>query len=109
MGIIMDTDKIRDALYKDGYPHTPELEKTIDRLSLLEGEAKDMLLAWLNYGIEPKFENVGGINSNDLSQKVEMKSAAIILAFDMLIKYPETSSFYNELLTKRIQYQPQKL
>ena len=105
----MDTNKIRNALYMDGYPHTPELEKTIKRLSLLEGEAKDMLLAWVNYGIEPKFGNVEGINSNDLSQKVEMKSAAIILAFDMLVKYPETSSFYKRLLTKRMQYQPQKL
>lgn len=105
----MDTDKIRNALYMDGYPHTPELEKTIIRLSLLEGEAKDMLLAWVNYGIEPKFENVEGINSNDLSQKVEMKSVAIILAFDMLVKYPEMSSFYKRLLTKRIQYQPHKL
>lgn len=109
MGIIMDINKIREALVKEAYPQTAEFEKTIDRLTLLGGEAKDLLLAWINYGIEPTFSNFEGINSKDLRERVGMKSAAIILAFDMLKKHPETASFYNKLINKRIRYQPQKL
>lgn len=109
MGISMDTNKIREALIKEAYPKTPEFEKTVDRLSHLEGEAKDMLLAWINYGIEPIFSNFEGINSDDLREKVGMKTAAIILAFDMLTKHPETTSFYERLIHKHLQYKPQKL
>ena len=105
----MDTNKIREALVNDTYPQTLELEMTVKRLSQLKGEAKDMLFAWINYGIEPIFSNFEGINSDDLREKVGMKTAAIILAFDMLTKHPETASFYERLIHKHLQYKPQRL
>lgn len=103
----MDKVAIKDALIRDGYPDNDATDVTVERLFNLQDESKDMLTGWLNYGVAPEFNSINGINSTDLRNKVEMKNGAIVLAFDMLVNHPETSSMFKKLINKQVKYKPQ--
>ena len=102
----MVKDNIIQALLKEGYSQDSGFDETVDRLFSLEGEPHDMLAAWIRFDIEPKF-NCEGIDSTLLRSKKKKKNAAIILAFDMLKRFPESSLMFNKLMKQRTIYKPQ--
>lgn len=103
----MDKNVIKEALIKDGYPQSAEINDTVERLSLLQDESKDKLIGWLNFGIRPEFEPINGIDSSILRETLGMKEAAIILAYDMLKHHPETVTLFRKLTTNQVKYKPQ--
>lgn len=105
--MIMDNDSLKSILIKEGYPNNSELDKTINRLLNLEGESKDMLIAWLSYHIQPDFEPINGISSALLRVRVGMKAPAIILAFDMLVRFPDSVVVFNKLINRNVIYKSQ--
>lgn len=106
IGHNMNYTEIKTALLNDGYKDTPELDKTIRRLLFLDGEVKEMLHAWISYGIFPSFI-YQGIDSNTLHISLGMKAPAIILAFYMLQIQPKSKELYLRLLKRNIEYKLQ--
>lgn len=104
----MDKVSLKSILLENGYPVNSELDDTVHRLLNLDGESKDMLIAWLKYHIQPKFEYINGITSTQLQERVGMKAPALILAFDMLTRFPESADIFSKLINKNVIYKPQK-
>lgn len=103
----MTREEIKNALLECGYPQTNGLERTLDRLLSLNGEPFDMLRGWVKFKILPNFDFSSQVNSQLLYDELCFKAPAIILAYDMLIKDPESEKLYIRLLTKNMIFNPQ--
>lgn len=100
---------VRLRLREAGYPDTPGLDKTVNRLVSLEGEAKAMLNKWLRNDEKVSFSEIEGIDSAFLRNNLEMKEPAIIIAYAMLKSDPISNSEYlKNLVTNRNLFKPNK-
>lgn len=89
----IDRILLRQSLSREGYPERM-LDSTVHSLLQLEGKAAAMLEAWLNKGTKPEFDNIEGVNSDLLRNRLRMKEPAIILSYGMLVNNPSRSSRY---------------
>lgn len=103
----MTHEEIKTALIEAGYPDNRSLSATVDRLLVLQGEAADMLNAWIKFNVSPTFNYSEQINSQMLYEYLQFKEPAVILAFDMLSRVPGAEEFYLKLLTKNMNFNSQ--
>lgn len=82
---------LRQRLVQEGYSEHI-LDKTVDNLLQLKGGAAAMLNSWLNKGVRPEFDNIEGISSRFLRERLKMKEPAIILSYGMLTNNPIATS-----------------
>lgn len=97
----IDRQELKNRLIQEGYVEAFGLDQTIDRLLNLDGKAAEMLKAWMNDGIIPEFDEIEGIGSKVLREKLKMKEPAIILSYGMLLKDPKANSIHLKNLLKR--------
>ena len=103
----MTKDDIKIRLISIGYPQTPGLDQTVDRLIGFTGEPKEMLEAWMERVVVPEFDSIYGISSSFLREKLGMKDPAIIIAFAMLLDNPkENADYLKQLVEKRFDFNP---
>ncbi|MBO5181306.1 MAG: hypothetical protein J6B92_05385 [Paraprevotella sp.] len=101
----IDRQELKNHLIQEGYVEAFGLEQTIDRLLNLEGEAAELLKAWMDEGIIPEFDEIEGIDSKILREQLKMKEPAIILSYGMLLNAPKASSIHlKKMLKHRIVY-----
>lgn len=92
-GKTIDRISLRQSLIREGYPEAM-LDSTVHNLLQLEGRAASMLYSWLNKGTKPEFDDIEGINSDILRNRLKMKEPAIILSYGMLVNNPSRNSRY---------------
>lgn len=98
---------IRLRLRETGYPETPGLTDTVNRLATLDGEPKKMLDSWLRNNEEVIFSPIKGIDAAFLREKLGMKEPAIIISFAMLQNSPTSNSeYFKKLATQRNSFKP---
>lgn len=101
----IDRKELKNRLIQEGYVEAFGLDQTIDRLLNLDGKAEKMLKAWMEEGVIPEFDEIEGIDSKVLREKLSMKDPAIILSYGMLQKDPKANSIHlKNLLTRRMIY-----
>lgn len=96
------SDMTRQRLLADGYEDLPTTDDTVKRLLSLKGKAHDMLTAWAEHGKRPEFGPINGIDSDFLRQRLQMKDAAVIIAYAMLLDNPEENAVYFKHLADNI-------
>lgn len=97
----IDRLELKNRLIQEGYVESFGLDQTIDRLLNLDGKAAEMLKVWMDEGIIPVFDEIEGIDSKVLREKLKMKEPAIILSYGMLQKNPKANSIHLKNLLKR--------
>ena len=103
----MDKEQLKSKLIANGYPPNHSVDMTCQRLLWLRGKPAEMLKMWYDKGIEPKFDAIGGIDSNFLKEKLLMKAPAIIIAYAMLLNSPkENSAYFKQLVYRRKEFKP---
>lgn len=103
-------DIIKQCLLADGYADSQATNDTVLRLLSLKGKARVMLKEWVELGKEPQFESINGVDSCFLRQRLKMKSAALILAYAMLLDAPiENADYFKHLSNNIIGFYPSKL
>ena len=99
----INRQELKNRLLQEGYVEDYGLDKTIDNLLGLNGEAAKMLQEWVDHGKVPEFEAIEGIDSNTLRVKLGMKEPAIILSYGMLKMDPKINSIHlKNLLNRRM-------
>lgn len=89
---MLNKDKLKQLLIQDGYEEANGLDRTVDNLMNLTGDAANKLAEWVNNGVQPYFEPIEGIDSSILRDQLQMKDAAIILSYGMLLLDPKGNS-----------------
>lgn len=98
----IDRQELKKRLIKEGYVEAFALDRTVDNLLALDGNARKMLEEWLFYNESPNFDAIEGIDSVMLREQLKMKEPAIILSYGMLQKDVKINSGYlRNLLTHR--------
>ena len=103
----LSKEEIKHHILLEGYSSFSGTDKTVERLFALKGEPKEMLEAWIKFNISPSFKIDDELNSDMLYQRLDFKKPAVILAYDMLLRFPDSKKFYLNLLTKNMIYKPQ--
>lgn len=99
---IIDKQKLKKRLIEEGYVEAFALDRTVDYLLALDGNARKMLEGWLFNNESPNFDAIEGIDSVMLREQMKMKNPAIILSYGMLLKDAKMNSGYlKSLLTHR--------
>lgn len=105
----INKEKLKERLLQEGYVEANGLNMTIERLANLKGNAFEMLVDWMDKGIQPEFEAIEGISSTMLREKLQMKEPAIILSYGMLLADPKNAAIrLKSLLSRRFYYHPKK-
>lgn len=99
----MEKKTLKQRLIDDGYPETPGLDATVDRLLNFKGNPAQMFEEWYTTKKLPTFEPIDGIDAQYLRQNLRMKDPAIIIAYAMMIdNRKENVPYLKELAQNRI-------
>lgn len=96
----INRQELKSRLVQEGYVEANGVERTLDNLLNLKGEAAKMLLNWFKDGETPEFEMIEGIDSLYLREILKMKDPAIILSYGMLLNDPKRNSAFLKNIKK---------
>lgn len=103
----IDSSILKRRLYEEGYDDNSISDNLICRLQNLDDEDTELLINWVENNRLIQFEPIGGVSSQFLREKLNMKEPAILIAHAMLKESPEeNSSYFNELANNALGFYP---